>query len=134
MDLAHLRTRLASGLEGREDVDLALLFGSHARGQARPTSDVDVAVIGRSIDTIGLAIELTDALGTPVDVVDLSGDPPIALLLEILRDGIKIRERSPGAYGRFLSHTLLILETDLPAHRAMQRAFVHRVAQHGLSG
>ncbi|TMQ05751.1 MAG: nucleotidyltransferase domain-containing protein [Deltaproteobacteria bacterium] len=134
MESALLRTRLARALEAHGDVELALLFGSRARGDAGPSSDIDVAVIGRSIDAIGLAIELTDAIGIPVDVVDLSGDPPLALLLAVLHDGIKINEGRPGAYGRFLARSLMVLETDLPAHRAMQRAFIRRVAARGLSG
>jgi hypothetical protein len=110
------------------------MFGSWARGEAGPGSDVDIAVIGRDVDTLGLAIELTDALGLPVDVVDLSADPPAALLLEVLHDGIKLHEGRPGAHGRFLAHSLTLLETDLPALRTMQRAFVRRVAERGLSG
>jgi uncharacterized protein len=134
MDSDLLRTRLAAALERHREVDLALLFGSRARGTAGPTSDVDVAVIGRSVDTIGLVVELTDAIGLPVDVVDLSVDPPFALLLEVLRDGINVHEGRPGAYGSFLSHSLIDLETDLPALRAMHRAFVQRVAERGLLG
>jgi hypothetical protein len=91
-------------------------------------------VVGRAVDTIGLAIELTDAIGLPVDLVDLSGDPPLVLLLAVLHDAVKIHEGRPGAYGRFLSHSLMVLETDLPAYRLMQRAFVKRVAERGLSG
>ena len=134
MDVDLLRSRLAGALAAHAELELALLFGSRARGDAGPASDVDVAVVGRAIDTIGLAIELSDATGLPVDVVDLSGDPPFALLLAVLRDGVKIHESRPGAYGRFLSHSLMVLETDLPGHRAMQRAFLERVAKHGLSG
>jgi predicted nucleotidyltransferase len=134
MDLDLLRTRLTAALEHHHEVELALLFGSRSRGEAGPSSDVDVAVIGRGIDTIGLAIELTDAVGLPVDVVDLSADPPLVLLLAVLRDGIKIHEGRPGAHGRFLAHSLMALETDLPAFRRMQRAFLQRVAERGLSG
>jgi predicted nucleotidyltransferase len=134
MDVDLLRTRLAEALDVHGEVELALLFGSRARGEARPTSDIDVAVIGHAVDTIGLAIELTDAIGTPVDVVDLSDDPPLALLLAVLHDGRKIREGRPGVYGRFLAHSLMVLDTDLPAYRAMQRAFVQRVAERGPSG
>jgi predicted nucleotidyltransferase len=134
MDVDLLRMQLASALEAHTEVELALLFGSRARGEAGPGSDLDVAVVGRAIDTIGLAIELSDANGLPVDVVDLSDDPPLALLLAVLRDGIKIHESRRGVYGRFLSHSLMVLETDLPGHRAMQRAFLERVAKHGLSG
>ncbi|HET7506060.1 MAG TPA: nucleotidyltransferase domain-containing protein [Kofleriaceae bacterium] len=134
MDLDRLCSRLAAALEAQGAVDLALLFGSQARGVAGPSSDVDVAVVGRGIDPIGLAVALTDVIGLQVDVVDLSDDPPFALLLAVLADGRKIYERRPGAYGRFLSHSLMVLETDLPAYRAMQRAFVERVAARGLSG
>lgn len=134
MDLDLLRTRLAAVLERHDEVDLALVFGSRACGEAGPTSDLDVAVTGREVDTIGLAVELGDAVGLPVDVVDLSMDPPLALLLAVLRDGVKIHEGRPGAHGRFLAHSLMELETDLPAFRSMQRAFVQRVAQRGLLG
>lgn len=134
MDLGLLRSRLAAALAPHDEVELALLFGSRARGEARPDSDVDVAVIGRGIDTLGLAIELSDAAGSPVEVVDLSADPPFPLLLAVLRDGVKLHEGHPGAYGQFLSHSLIDLETDLPGFRLMQRAFLQRVAERGLSG
>jgi predicted nucleotidyltransferase len=134
MEIERLKRRLATVLEAHGEVELALLFGSRARGEARPGSDIDVAVVGGAIDTIGLAIELTDALGIQVDVVDLSSDPPFALLLAVLEDGVRIHEGRPGAYGRLLSHSLMVLETDLPAYRAMQRAFVQRVADRGLTG
>jgi hypothetical protein len=52
----------------------------------------------------------------------------------VLRDGRKIREGRPGAYGRFLAHSLMVLDLDLPAYRAVQRAFVQRVAERGLLG
>lgn len=125
---------LGAVLARHDEVDLALLFGSRARGAARPESDVDVAVIGRGIDALSLAAELNSSAGAPVDVVDLSVNPPIVLLLVVLREGIKIHENRPGAYGRFLSHALTDLETDLPSFRRMQSAFVERVADSGLTG
>jgi predicted nucleotidyltransferase len=134
MDLGQLRTRIAAALAPHDEVELALVFGSRARGDAGASSDVDVAVAGRSIDTISLAIELGDAVGLPVDVVDLSIDPSLALLQEVVRDGVRAYEARPGAYGRFQSHSLMVLETDLPGFRRMHRAFVQRVAQRGLSG
>jgi predicted nucleotidyltransferase len=39
------------------EVELVLLFGSVARGQARPDSDVDVAVFGSGLDRLTLAAE-----------------------------------------------------------------------------
>jgi len=134
MDLDLLRTRLGVVLKEHDEVDLALVFGSRARAEAGPNSDVDVAVTGRGVDVIALAVELTDAVGLPVDVVDLSVDPPLALLSAVLHDGVKIHEGYSGAYGRFLAHSLMELETDLPAFRSMQRAFLQRVAERGLLG
>jgi predicted nucleotidyltransferase len=55
------------------------LFGSVARGEARPDSDVDVLVTlesGRSLfDLARLRVELEEMLDTPVDVVADSGLP-----------------------------------------------------------
>lgn len=76
MDVDQLRSRLVPVLARHPEVDLALLFGSQARGTAGPASDVDIGVVGRAVDTLGLAIELTDAAGIQADVVDLSHDPP----------------------------------------------------------
>jgi predicted nucleotidyltransferase len=53
------------------------VFGSVARGQARPDSDIDLVVDfepGRTVlDLSGLILDLEDALGRSVDVVELSG-------------------------------------------------------------
>lgn len=41
-----LRGRVATAISGLEGVEAAFIFGSFAAGQAHPTSDVDVIVIG----------------------------------------------------------------------------------------
>jgi predicted nucleotidyltransferase len=50
------------------------VFGSVARGDAKPGSDVDFLVTYRQgaslFDLAGLFVELQDLLGVPVDVVD----------------------------------------------------------------
>lgn len=38
--------QLREGLEGRDDVEAAAIFGSWARGEAGPSSDIDLLVIG----------------------------------------------------------------------------------------
>jgi len=53
------------------------LFGSHARGNARPTSDIDVGILPQETLPIGLLSEIREALfestlPVTVDVVDLS--------------------------------------------------------------
>ncbi|MEM9457663.1 MAG: nucleotidyltransferase domain-containing protein [Myxococcota bacterium] len=48
MDTNTLLERIRRSLFGREDIRVALLFGSRARRTERPDSDVDLAVAGRS--------------------------------------------------------------------------------------
>ncbi len=68
------------------------VFGSVARGEARPDSDVDFLVDmepGRSLlDLGGLLVELQKLLGRPVDVVTRSG------LRERIRERV-LREAVP---------------------------------------
>ena len=68
---------------GRTDVRLALVFGSRAKGAARPTSDVDVAVHAPGVDPLGLAADLSRATGLEVDLVDLE-DAGVPLLARIV--------------------------------------------------
>lgn len=88
-------------LEGRDEVLEAYLFGSWARGEAQPHSDVDVALYvdpaARSEGPLGLdaeiAAELMQALGSNrVDVVLLNAAPRL-LYHRVLRDGIRILAR-----------------------------------------
>jgi uncharacterized protein len=55
----------------------AYLFGSLARGEGSPTSDVDLLVefeVGSSLfDVMHLESELSELLGAPVDVVSVGG-------------------------------------------------------------
>lgn len=60
------------GVLAEHRVRFALLFGSHARGDATSDSDVDVAVMPSSDTDIWM---LRGALGETVDLVDLSSAP-----------------------------------------------------------
>jgi predicted nucleotidyltransferase len=83
------------------------LFGSVSRGTASRSSDVDVAVLWptdppRVLDGPAetLAADLERLLDTPVEVVSLNG-APVDLVHRVLRDGILLLERDPGARIRF---------------------------------
>ena len=108
--------RLSGALAPREEILEAYLFGSHARGGARPDSDIDVAVyIDEAIADDGhwgyraeLTTDLMVALGTnEVDVVVLN-KAPILLYHRVLRDGIRLLSRDLRATttraGRALSY------------------------------
>ena len=127
MDLA---AQLREHLRGTPGLRVAVLFGSRARGTARPDSDVDLGVLGE-LDRLSLAADLAEVLGLEVQVVDLA-DAPIPLLEEIVRDGRIVAEGAPGAGAVWWSHTLADLETDRPWHRRMQEAWVARVKARGI--
>jgi uncharacterized protein len=85
----------------------AWLFGSRARGTARPTSDLDVAILfsedpprtlaGLHLD---LADRLTGEVGRAVDLVVLNR-APVDLVHRVLRDGILLLEHDRSARIRF---------------------------------
>ncbi len=85
MNMSHpdqvIDTTLRSILAGHPEIGLAILFGSLATGQARPDSDLDLAVdAGRPItadEKMKLIEDLALEFGRPVDLIDLStvGEP-----------------------------------------------------------
>jgi predicted nucleotidyltransferase len=113
-------------------LELAIVFGSIARGRARPSSDLDVAILG-DVDAFEVGGRLSLATQREVDVVELT-HVAIPLLDAILRDGTVVFERTRGAEGRFRSRALSMLETDRPWYERMQNAWLKRVAERGILG
>jgi predicted nucleotidyltransferase len=132
MDLAELQTRIRQHLAGRTDVRVAMLFGSRARGTARPDSDVDLAVEAPGVDLLTLGAELGGVLELEVDVVDVE-DASIPLLEHVVRDGLIVHEGRRSAGGLWRSRTLATLETDRPWYDRMCEAWLARVAREGLT-
>lgn len=128
---AELIEGIRAALAGRSDVRLALLFGSRARGDHRPDSDVDIAVIAPGLDPTELSAELSTALGLEVDVVPLV-DPPIPLQERLVQEAQVVHEGQPGAGASWRTATLLALEIDGPWYRRMRDAFLARVAKTGV--
>jgi predicted nucleotidyltransferase len=98
---ASLIERIAAALADRPEVLEAYLFGSAARGQAQPHSDVDVAMYLEPARLPGagwgvhaeLTAVLMRALGTDrVDVAILNDASPL-LYHRVLRDGVRILAR-----------------------------------------
>ena len=92
--LEEHRDALAQYLSSLDEVVVAYLFGSHARGQAWAHSDVAVLLEGRPDDRhcLDMRLEiiggLAEVLDTDeVDVLILNQAPP-ALAYAVLRDGI----------------------------------------------
>jgi predicted nucleotidyltransferase len=122
---------LEQALRSRPEVELALLFGSRARGSAALASDVDVALLAPNADLLEIAALLSQATGEEVDVVSLD-DPGIPLLDELMRDGVAVFEKRPGAYASWRSHVLADLELDRPWYERMRDAWLEHVARHGV--
>jgi predicted nucleotidyltransferase len=119
--------KLAQRLDRFDAVLFALLFGSQAKGTARPDSDLDVAVFldpalsseQRWDMRLQLVAELED-LGQ-VDVVILNDAPPLLAHRALMGEPIGIRDRT--AYVRFFVKTMGAAEDD----RYYQE--VHRAAR-----
>ncbi len=127
----EIASTLAGLLAARPKVRLAVLFGSRARRDAGPDSDVDIAVLGQGEDLLEVGAELSLALGLEVDVVSLI-EPPIPLLARIVEEGVSLFERPHGAFANWRSRALTELELDLPWYRSMSEPWLRRVAERGL--
>jgi predicted nucleotidyltransferase len=98
-------------LAGRSEVVFAYLFGSAARGELQPSSDVDIAVfLASDVDLLearaDLIALLSRHLGTDrVDVV-LLNEAPTALLGRILLDRRVLCDKEPFQRHRFESLAL----------------------------
>ena len=85
----------------------------------------------RSEDLLALGSELSQAVGTTVDLVSLE-DPGFALLEELIRDSVPIHEAAAGDAARWRSHALSELDLDRPGFERMRDAWLARVAREGL--
>jgi hypothetical protein len=94
-DIHRFRSALEAHFASQAEIVVAYLYGSQARGQANPLSDVDFAVLlggqpdsGQCLDArLKLVGDLEQLLHTnDVDVAILNQTPP-ALSYRVLRDG-----------------------------------------------
>lgn len=100
-----MQQELKTFFRDRDDVETAYLFGSMARGEEGPTSDVDVAIVfdpervsdgaDRRERQLELAADLVDALDrNDVDVVQLDQCSPL-FAHRIVRDGVVVKDAAP---------------------------------------
>lgn len=119
-DAVH--SALHGALASHDAVRAAYLFGSQARGDARPDSDIDIGVLYRSPQPLGttavLEATLTQASGQKVDLVDVGGASAF-LALEIVR-GERIFTRDATDTDRFELYVLRRAGDLLPFERQRQ--------------
>jgi uncharacterized protein len=126
-----LLERLQEVLSRHPAVRLAAAFGSVARGQERPQSDVDVGVL-LSPDTselrAGLEAALGRAAGRELDLVVLDSAPPL-LRFEVARDGVLLLERSPHLWADFRARAMIDWWDWAPTARMIQDAAIARLRE-----
>ena len=74
-------------------IEFCYLFGSYAKGKAKPESDVDLLISTNitGLKFYGLVEEIRTALHKKVDVLEISQlKDNMELTYEILKDGVKI--------------------------------------------
>lgn len=126
---------LTSLLSADPDVQLAVVFGSAARGARGQRSDLDVGVMGlRSTARLAaLAVTLARIAGRHVDLVQLETAPPL-LRFEIARDGAVMFERTPHLWSDFKARAMVDWWDWAPLARRFAAAAMGRLqsqAGHG---
>ncbi|MGQ9554627.1 MAG: type VII toxin-antitoxin system MntA family adenylyltransferase antitoxin [Anaerolineae bacterium] len=115
----------------QEGAVLAYLFGSVARGNAGPLSDVDVGVLfpgvmssGQAFDAnLRLAARVPALLGRPADVVVLNAAPPL-LRFVIIDEGIILLNDDDNLRVEFEARTIMEY-LDTKHLREIQRQYLY---------
>lgn len=103
--------RLRERLEAEAGLDAAILFGSAARGQLSPWSDVDVAVLRSArgaapTDLTALAVALEVECGRDIQMLDLER-APADIRRTVLDEGSVLFARTPGRLEDLAEATML---------------------------
>jgi len=110
----------------------AVLFGSCAKGTARPESDVDLAIVPSGAFTLAdegdLALAIARATGRELDLVRLDRTEDLVLRREIAR-GVLVREGVPGAFARFRAEALIAWLDFEPVYTRATELYLKRVAE-----
>lgn len=127
----HGRVTL-SGSRPREDVALAVVFGSFAKGTAREASDLDLAVLPTASLSLENEAQLVDAVeratNREVDLVRLDRTEDIVLRREIGLYGVAVREARPGNFARFRADAQLAWLDFAPTYLEAEARFLRRIA------
>jgi len=123
-----------------EPIEIVYLFGSQARGDAGPLSDVDVAVLARDVVPRGeytslqlrLATRLMRALGRDdVQVVILNRTPPL-LQHRVVRDGQVVWCGDERLRSRFEAGVLMRYFDSRHLEKMYNDGLLKRIATEGL--
>lgn len=126
MDTKELSIMVFPVLKRHEDLVGAYFFGSRAKGEAHPGSDLDIGVLGRGPIPLQRLItiqgEVEDALGMRADIVDLRTASAF-LALDIVR-GLRIFCRDPFLCDEFELFVLSRAGDLAPFERQRRRSLL----------
>lgn len=89
----------------KESVIAIILFGSMARGEARPISDIDLCIITRRKIAEEAQIDLLSYGSEKIDI-SLFRDLPLTLRFRVVKEGITLFCRDPLALHRIRIETV----------------------------
>jgi predicted nucleotidyltransferase len=121
-------------------VQLAYLHGSAARGEATPSSDVDIALVcddetspsQRLRLMLDLSAELSRQAGIAEADVRVINDAPLVFRGRIACEGVLLYARDKAQQIEFETHTRDEYFDYLPFHRRLQDAFLRNVREQGI--
>jgi predicted nucleotidyltransferase len=126
-----LLERLKHQADKWPELKLAVLFGSTARGDDRPGSDVDLGLLLEPYSP-ALRFEAEAQLGRaarrPVHVILLDEAPPL-LRFEIAREGVPLLEREEGVWTGFKVKAMLDWWDWAPIARKMNAVVIRRLKE-----
>jgi predicted nucleotidyltransferase len=111
------------------EIELIMLFGSQARGEAEESSDWDLGYIAaKNFDSTALYTDLILALRTDkVDLVNLSKANGL-LRYRVTKDGKAVYEKRDGEYEKFWLQAVDFWCDAGPIIRAEYEALLRRIA------
>ncbi len=116
------------------ELGLVVRFGSRARGDARPNSDLDLAVLRASGERLNhralgaLRLDLEERFGWVVDVVDLATADCI-VRREIVRDAEVLHAKDPNQWVYLVTRTLIDLDDLGPMLQACVEGVLRRAKE-----
>jgi predicted nucleotidyltransferase len=127
----RIREVLEAFAERNPEILAVFVYGSHAAGRARESSDVDVAVFVEpaAVDDSSLdrrlryTVELEGLLGKRVDLVFLNQAPPV-LRHQIFRTGTLVFERDRARVRRFIGDALVEFFDEIVPIEAAQKTII----------
>ena len=113
------------------EVKLVVLFGSTARGQSRPKSDVDLGILLEPYSAdlrFRVEAELGRAAARELDVILLDDAPPL-LRFEIAREGILLFQREDHLWTGFKARAMVDWWDWAPTHRMIAAGVAKRLRE-----